>query len=170
MSPARTAAVVITALTLQVSFFSTFSYDGARPDLMVLLAVLAGYLGGPERGAIVGFAAGMAFDVVLSTPMGLSALVYTLVGYGVGAATAGMVRSSRLAPIAVAAGGSAAAMVLYAVIGTVVGEPTLEGPPLATIVVYVAAINAALAPLAVRALSWAVLPSDRDRHAPYVLR
>jgi hypothetical protein len=70
----------------------------------------------------------------------------------------------------VAAGGSAAAKVLYAVIGTVVGEPTLEGPPLATIVVYVAAINAALAPLAVRALSWAVLPSDRDRHAPYVLR
>jgi rod shape-determining protein MreD len=169
VSPARLAAVVLGALTLQVTFFSTFSFDGARPDVMVLLAVLGGYLAGPERGAIIGFAAGMSFDLVLSTPMGLSALVYTLVGYGVGAATAGMVRSSRLAPIGVAAAGSAIAMVAYAVLGTVVGEATLEGPPLAAIVVYVAVINAALAPLAVRALGWAVA-ADRDRPAPYVLR
>jgi rod shape-determining protein MreD len=117
---------------------------------------------GPERGAIVGFASGLAFDLVLSTPFGLSALVYTIVGYGVGAATGGVVRTSRWLPSAIAAAGSAAGMLLYAVIGAVVGEATFDGPPLTAIVVYVAAINAVLAPLAIRALAW-VRTDERDR-------
>jgi rod shape-determining protein MreD len=162
VSPGRLAAVVIGALVLQVSLFSRFSYDGARPDIMILLAVLAGFTMGSERGAIVGFASGLAFDLVLSTPFGLSALVYTIVGYGVGAATGGVVRTSRWLPPAIAAAGSAAGMVLYAVIGAVVGEATFDGPPLAAIVVYVAVINAVLAPLAIRALAW-VRTDERDR-------
>ncbi len=169
MSWPRTALVVLVALILQVTLFSQFSYEGARPDIMILLAVMAGYRLGPERGAIVGFAAGVSFDIVLATPLGLSALVYTVVGYAVGASTSGMVRSSRWAAPAVAAVGSAAGMVLYAVIGAVLGEPTLSGPSLASIVVLVAVVNAALAPLAVRALAWAKT-DDRDRRQPFFAR
>ena len=58
MRAGRLAIVVLGALTLQVTLLSRFSYEGARPDVMILLAVLAGYLGGPDRGAIVGFASG----------------------------------------------------------------------------------------------------------------
>lgn len=169
MSPGRLAVVIVGFLTMQVTLLSRFSYEGARPDVMVLLAVLAGYLAGPDRGAVVGFASGLAFDVVLSTPFGLSALTYTVVGYGVGAATGGMVRSSRFAPSLVAAAGSAAATLLYAVIGAVLGQPTLEGPSLTAIVVVVAAVNAVLAPLAARALSWAIA-DDRDRRTPFAIR
>jgi rod shape-determining protein MreD len=169
VSPGRTAAVVFGALLLQVAFFAAFSHAGARPDVMILLAVLAGYLLGPERGAIVGFASGLAFDVVLTTPFGLSALVYTIVAYATGVATAGMVRSSRWAPVAVAAAGSAAGMVLYALLGALLGEATLDGPPLAAIVGYVAVVNAVLAPLAVRAISW-VRTDDRDRRHPFTVR
>ena len=169
MSPGRVAAVVLGALILQVAFFAAFSHDGARPDIMILVAVLAGYLLGPERGAIVGFAAGLSFDIVLSTPFGLSALVYTIVAYGTGVATAGMVRSSRWAPVAVAAAGSAAGMVLFALFGALLGEATLDGPPLAAIVGFVAVLNAVLAPVAVRALSW-VRTDDRDRRHPYSVR
>ena len=53
-------------------------------------------------------------------------------------------------------------MLLYALLGAVLGEPTLSGPSLATIVVLVAAVNAALAPVAVRAMAWAKT-DDRDR-------
>lgn len=169
MSWPRTALVVLVTLMLQVCLFARFSFDGARPDLMILLAVMAGFRLGPERGAIVGFAAGVSFDIVLSTPLGLSALVYTVVGYAVGAATSGMVRTSRWAAPAVAAIGSAAGMVLWAMVGAVLGEPTLSGPSLASIVVLVAAVNAALAPLAVRALSWA-RTDDRDRRQPFFAR
>ena len=169
MSAARTALVVVSALILQVCLFSRFSYDGARPDVMLLVAVLAGYVLGPERGAIVGFASGLALDVVLTTPFGLSALIYTLVAYGVGTVTAGVVRSSRWIPSAVAAVGSAVGVLAYAVAGAVLGVATLEGPPLTTIVVYVAVLNAVLAPLAVRALAW-VRTDDRDRHQPFFAR
>jgi rod shape-determining protein MreD len=155
---------VLGTLVIQVSLLSRFSYEGARPDAMVLLAILAGFSMGPERGAMVGFASGLAFDLVLSTPMGLSALVYTLVGYGSGVVSGGVVRTSRMLPSLVAAVGSAAAMVLYAVVGVVIGEPTLDGPPLTAIVVYVAAINAALAPLANRALAWTQIDEHPRRH------
>jgi rod shape-determining protein MreD len=165
----RTAVVVLVALVLQVTLFSRFSYEGARPDVMVLLAILAGYQLGPERGAIVGFAAGMSFDIVLSTPLGLSAFVYTIVGYTVGAATSGMVRTSKWAVPLVAAVGSAAAMVLYALVGAVLGEPTLSGPSLASIVVLVAVVNAALSPLASRAIAW-VKTDDRDRRQTFFAR
>lgn len=169
MSWARTALIVLVTLVLQVTLFSRFSYEGARPDLMILLAVVAGFRLGPERGAIIGFAAGVSFDIVLSTPLGLSALVYTIVGYAVGATTAGMVRTSRWAASAVAAVGSAAGMVLYALVGAVLGEPTLSGPSLASIVVLVAVVNAVLAPLADRALAWA-RTDERDRRQPFLAR
>jgi rod shape-determining protein MreD len=169
VSPGRLVVVVAGFLTVQVTLLSRFSYEGARPDIMVLLAVLAGYLAGPDRGAIVGFASGLAFDVVLSTPFGLSALTYTLAGYAAGAVTAGMVRSSRFAPSVVAAVGSAVATVLYAVVGAVLGQPTFQGPNLAAIVVVIAAVNAVLAPLAARALSWAIT-DDRDRRTPFAFR
>lgn len=170
MSPGRIAAVVFGALVLQVSLLSRFSFDGARPDILVLVAVLAGYLFGAERGAVVGFASGLAFDLVLTTPLGLSALVYALAAYVVGVATASVVRESRWVPIAVAALGSAGAVLAYAVVGQVLGEATLSGAPLAAIVGYVAVVNAVLAPLAVRALRWARTDdTDRRRH-PLFLR
>ena len=50
--------------------------SGSPPDLMLALAVAAGLAGGPERGAWVGFAAGLLADCFLQTPLGLSALVY----------------------------------------------------------------------------------------------
>lgn len=169
MSPARTAAVVLGALVLQVCLLSRFSFDGARPDVMVLLAVLGGFLLGSERGAILGFASGLAFDVVLSTPFGLSALVYTIVGYGVGSVSTGIVRTSRWITPGIAAGGSAAAMLLYAMVAAVVGEPTFSGTPLAAIVVVVAGVNAALAPLAARAILW-VRTDEHDRRPAYYAR
>ena len=48
---------------------------GAHPDLLWLLPITAALLDGPETGAIVGFWSGLAFDLVLPTPFGLSALV-----------------------------------------------------------------------------------------------
>ena len=169
MSWGRTILVVFCALVLQVCLFSRFSFEGARPDIMILLGITAGYQSGPERGAIIGFSSGLAFDIVLTTPLGLSALVYSVVGYGAGVATSGMVRSSKWTGSAVAAIGSAVGMVLYALLGALLGMPTLSGPSLATIVVLVAAVNAALAPVAARALAWAKT-DDRDRRQPFLAR
>lgn len=165
MNPWRLALVVVVALTLQVSLFARFSYEGARPDVVLLVAIAGGLVAGAERGALVGFAAGLAFDALLTTPLGLSALVYCLVGYVVGATGSGVLRASRWVAPAMAATASVAGMFLYALVGSLVGQPTFEGPALTDIVVVVAAVNAVLAPLAVRALRWArVEDADRPRH------
>ena len=112
MNPVRLGVVVITALLLQVSLFSQFSFDGARPDVMILVAVAGGFVAGAERGAVIGFVSGLAYDLVLTTPLGLSAFVYTLVGYTVGAIGSSVVRSAAwIGPVVVAVG-SAAGMVL----------------------------------------------------------
>lgn len=170
MNPWKVAVVVLTALLLQVSLFSRFSFEGARPDVMVLVAVVAGFVAGPEKGAIVGFVSGAAFDVVLSTPFGLSALVFTIVGYLVGATGGNVLRASWwIAPV-VCALGSAAGMMIFAVVGAVLGEPTFDGAPLATIVVVVSVANALLAPLAVLAMRWARLDDVDTRHQAYFAR
>jgi rod shape-determining protein MreD len=167
MSALKVAVVTLTALILQVSLLSTFSYQGARPDVMVLLAVCAGYVAGPEKGAAVGFAAGLAFDVVLATPFGLSALVYTLIGYGVGTLSGIVVRAAWWIEPIVAAGATAAAMVAYGLVGEVLGQATLQGAGLGAIVIVASAVNAVLAPVAVRAMRWARTDDvDRRRH-PY---
>ena len=165
MTALKVAAVVLATLIAQVSFLARFSFDGARPDVLLLLAIVAGLIAGPEKGAIVGFCAGLAFDVVLGTPFGLSAFVYTLVGYVVGRLGANVVRSAWwITPVLVGLA-SAASVVLYALVGAVLGEPTLKGPQFATIVVVVASVNALLAPLAVRALRWTRTSDvDHRRH------
>ena len=162
----RSVAVVLTALVLQASLFARFSFEGARPEVLVLVALMAGFVAGPEDGAVVGFAAGLALDIVVRTPFGLSALVYTVAGYATGSITASVLRSAWWTASLVGAVGSAGTMLVYALVGAVLGEPTLSGPSLATIVVVVSAVNAFLAPLAALALRWARTEDvDRGRHA-----
>ncbi len=170
MNPLRLAAVILVGLVLQVCLFSKFSYDGARPDVMVLLAIAGGFVMGSERGAVVGFSAGLAFDVLLTTPLGLSALVYTLVAYGVGAIGGSVLRSSLWIGPLVAIVGSAAGMLLYAVVAQVFGLAAFAGPPLTAIVVVVSAVNAVLAPVAVRAMRWARQSEADSRRHPYFIR
>jgi rod shape-determining protein MreD len=170
VNPLKVAVVVLVALVLQVGLLAEFSFDGARPDALLLVAVCAGFVAGPEKGAAVGFAAGLAFDVVLTTPFGLSALVYTVVGYAVGSLSGGMVRSVWWVGPIVAALASAAGVVLYAVVGEVLGQATLRGPDLTAIVVIVSVVNAVLAPLAVRALRWARTDDVDHRRHPYFAR
>ena len=55
---------------------------------------MVAYSEGPETGAIYGFANGLAIDLFLRTPLGLSALTFALLGYGVGIVQSGMLRST----------------------------------------------------------------------------
>lgn len=170
MNPVKVAVIVAVALVAQVGLLAEISFDGARPDALLLVAVCAGFVAGPERGAVVGFVAGLAFDVVLTTPFGLSALVYTVVGYAVGSASVSVVRTVWwLGPI-VAGLASAAGVVVYAVVGEVLGQATLQGPDLTAIVVIVSAVNAVLAPAVVRALRWARTDDFDRRRNPYFAR
>jgi len=102
-----------------------------------------------------GFAAGIAVDVFLRTPMGLSALVFTVVGYSVGIVSTGVLTPSLYLPVVTASIASAAGVALYALTGAMLGEPMLNRR-LVTIVSVVAVGNAVLAIPVIRAVTWAV--------------
>jgi hypothetical protein len=81
-------AVLLTALVVQVGVAPHLAVGAAAPDvlLVVVAAVAAGR--GARAGAAVGFAAGLGADLFVATPLGTSALAFTLVGHVLG-------RSSR---------------------------------------------------------------------------
>jgi rod shape-determining protein MreD len=147
--------MMIGALLLQTTVLAQLRFWGVMPDFMLLVAVAAGITAGPTRGAAIGFASGMLIDLFLPTPLGLSALVFTLVGYGVGVATTGVLRSAWYIPVLTAGGASVAGVVLYAVVGSVLGERMINGH-LATIALVVGVSNAVLAPVAVKFVDWSL--------------
>ena len=96
---AKVPLVLLLFLVLELTVLDRLRVFGAGPDIMLLLAVVAGIVGGPRVGALFGFAAGIILDLFLQTPMGLSALVFCLVGYGVGNIQGGVLRAAWWIPI-----------------------------------------------------------------------
>jgi len=156
----RSMFVVFVVLVLQLTLVDSLRIDGAHPDLMLLLPVAAGLVGGPERGAMFGFFTGLVVDLFLPTTFGLSALVGCLLGFSVGMATTGLVRSSWWLGPLVAAAATAAGLVAYAVLGALLGQPqeltVFLAPALA--VATPAAVVAAIPVL--RLVGWALRTSE----------
>ncbi|HET7722658.1 MAG TPA: rod shape-determining protein MreD [Acidimicrobiales bacterium] len=151
----RLPIMFIAALVLQTTLLARLRIFGVMPDFMLLLAVAGGITAGATRGATLGFASGMLIDLFLPTPLGLSALVFTLVGYGVGVANTGVLRSAWYIPVLTAGGASVAGVTLYALIGSMLGERMVNGH-LVTIAVVVGLSNAVLAPVAVKFVDWSL--------------
>ena len=151
----RLPLMMLAVLLLQTSVLVRLRVFGVMPDVMLLIAVAAGITAGPTKGAGLGFATGMVIDLFLPTPLGLSALVFTLVGYGVGVANTGVLRSAWYIPMLTAGGASMAGVVLYAIAGSMLGE-RMWTTHLITIALVVGVCNAVLAPLAVRFVSWSM--------------
>jgi rod shape-determining protein MreD len=118
----RVAFVLFSAAVLQRGLFSQLRIADAVVDVFLLLAIAAGISLGAERGAIFGFFAGLTLDLLLSTPLGLSALVYCLVGYGTGRLQGTVRRANRVWPLVLVATASVAAIGLYAVVAEVLGQ------------------------------------------------
>jgi len=158
----RVLVVIALATVAQVAVLGDVRPAGVHPELLLLVAVCAGLASGPERGAVVGFLAGLAADLFLPTPMGLSALTYCLVAFAVGSLQSGILRATWWIPVATALAASAAGTVLYALVGAMVGQNQLLEPRrLAVIASMVALMNALLTPAATRIVSWSLRPTER---------
>ncbi len=112
----RIAALVLLLLVVQVALFPHLRLFGAVPDLGLLLAVAIAFRVGPEAGLLVGFVAGLGYDLFLETPTGLSALSYSLTAYAVGVLQAGVLRAPRF--VAVYLGGLAGLVAGFGFVAT----------------------------------------------------
>ncbi|HEX4902462.1 MAG TPA: rod shape-determining protein MreD [Acidimicrobiales bacterium] len=141
---ARLSLVVVVLLTVQTTWLADLRPFGETGDLLLLLAIAAGMAGGPHRGAAVGFIAGLAMDLVLLTPLGLSSLTYLAVGYVVGTVHDGVLRSAPWIPVLVTFLASVVGVVFFVVLGQLVGQQ-FRVPNLPRIVLVTAVINTVLA-------------------------
>jgi rod shape-determining protein MreD len=147
--------VVLLVLVLQSSLLSAMTLGVVRPDAMILLPIAAGMVGGPERGAMLGFVSGLVADLFLQTPMGLSALTFATIGFAVGVMHTGVLRSTWWIAPATAAVASGIGVLLFVVVGALVGVTHLIGPDLIWIIIGVALINAPLSMAVNYLMAWA---------------
>ena len=77
-------AVLVAAVLMQSTVLAGLRLAGVRPDLLVLVVVAVAMASGATGGAVFGFVAGLVADLLFDLPVGVSALVYTGVGFGVG--------------------------------------------------------------------------------------
>jgi rod shape-determining protein MreD len=99
MTGLRVAAVCVVAIVLQLTVFVDVRISDVAPELLALVAVLAGLFAGPDRGPTVGFAAGLLWDIYLPTPLGVGAIVFAMAAYVVAVLVAGFM-NAVLAPLA----------------------------------------------------------------------
>jgi rod shape-determining protein MreD len=158
----RVSLVLVASLTIQLGIASHLEVLDVQGDLLLLIAVCAGLAAGPDRGATVGFAAGMSFDLLLQSPFGLSALTYAIVAYVAGSLQDSVLRAAWWIPVGTAAAASALGVILYGVFGTMVGEDLLA-LSLLRIAAVVALLNGIAAPVALRVVRWATGTSDSVR-------
>lgn len=157
-STARVVAVVSLLALVQVTFISQMQIARVAPDTLLLLAVASGVVAGPDRGALVGFAAGLAYDLFLQTPLGLSALVYCVVAYLVGLFQLPLASQPRLWRAGSVLVASALGVILWTVTGLMLGQEQLLGVSLPRVVVVVALVNGALSLPALRVAAWLYAP------------
>lgn len=157
---ARISLVCFGALVLQVCVTSQLPIAGVIVDIVLVATIGAALAAGPEAGAGVGFGCGLVIDLLGAGPVGLTSLVYSMVGYGVGVSQTSVLRSSRLIPLAATLVASPLAVGGYALIGEVIGQSSFQAAPVPTVMIVVT-VGALLLCLPARsAMGWAFASDD----------
>lgn len=170
MNPLRrrvgTATLMLVVLLAQTALLPHLRFVGVVPDVMILAVAAVAAREGAEVGAVFGFTAGALIDLFLEVPLGLSALSYTVVGYGIGTLHTGLMRSTWwIAPL-LGGAASAAGGAIFVLVGVILGEEHLLAVRSFVVIPTRAIADAALA-LAVFPLTSRLLGPAEDELSPY---
>jgi rod shape-determining protein MreD len=138
----RLVLVALPVLGLQTTILNDMRPFGVSLQVMLLLAAASGLARGSEIGAIAGFVVGLLHDLVLTTPLGLGAAVFGLVGYLAGYANSFVHAPTWWTRMIMGAVASAAGMVLLPLALEVTGTEGALTTQVLVIALTVAAFNA----------------------------
>ena len=165
----KVTVVLIAVLVLQVELFSDTRLFDVMPELLLGTTVAGGWAAGAERGATVGFFAGLLYDLFLPTPLALTAIAYVLVGYGVGTlARAVDTDGERFLRRIVSVAAVAIGIVLFVILGELLSDTDLYTDRFVTIAIVGTLYTALFMPLLHRAMGWAF--RTRSHIAPRPLK
>jgi cell shape-determining protein MreD len=164
----RVLPIGIILLALQTTLFVEMRPFGVIIQVLLAFAASAGAVGGPERGAIVGFVVGLMFDLSIGTPLGGSSLTMGTAGYIAGWCDVIRVETTWWLAAGFVALGAAVGEVGVPVVRRFIGEEDAFVPEMWTIIPVVtiaaAVLSLVLVPLARFALHVAPpefkLPTD----------
>ena len=118
----RLVILAFVVVLVQTAALSQLTLFGAQLDVGPLVVVSVGLLAGPVYGAAMGFTLGFLVDVALLQTLGITSLVYVIVGYytGMFGCTARDPQATLL-PLAAGAVGTLVARVLFSLLQFLLG-------------------------------------------------
>jgi rod shape-determining protein MreD len=162
----RIGALSVALVFFQIGVISELPLFGVSVDLSPLLVAFVGLMCGSTLGAGAGFAVGLLVDLALVQTLGVSCLIFTLIGYWTGRLRELRDPQAALTPLLVGAGASAVSLIGYSMIEFMLGvEAPVSFELLRQIVLGIAVNSLAALPtwaLVRRALEGA-LPDDPRR-------
>jgi len=72
---------ILVCFILQCSVFTSLSFAGIIPNLMIILASSFGFMRGEKEGLVIGFFCGLLSDIFFGEFLGFYALVIMYIGY-----------------------------------------------------------------------------------------
>ncbi|HWF72379.1 MAG TPA: rod shape-determining protein MreD [Solirubrobacteraceae bacterium] len=117
----RVLAVGFIAVVIQVAAVSQISIFGVSADLSPLVVMSVGLLAGSMIGATVGFGMGLLVDMMLVQTLGITSLLYIVIGYWSGRLRELRDPAHELIPLGVGAAATAVAGIGMAIIQFLLG-------------------------------------------------
>jgi rod shape-determining protein MreD len=162
----RAAALAVALVFFQIGVVSEVPVFGVNADLSPLLVAFMGLLCGSTLGAIAGFAVGLLVDLTLLQTLGITSLLFTLIGYWAGRLRELRDPQAALTPLLVGAAAAVVSLVGYSLMEFLLGVDApvslelLRQIVLGTVVDTLAAIPTWIL---VRRVLEGVLPEDPRR-------
>ena len=162
----RLAIVGLVAVIVQIAAVSQISIFGVNADLAPLVVMSIKLLTGSIPGALMGFGMGLLVDSALVETLGVSSLIYILIGYGAGRLRELRDPAHALTPVAVGAAATAVAALGFSVIQFLLGVDAPVSWLLVRDILVTVAVNTIIAlPVytVVRRVLLPLLPDDPRR-------
>jgi rod shape-determining protein MreD len=117
----RLAACALVVVFLQMGVVSELPVFGVNADISSLFVAFVGLMCGSTAGAATGFVVGLLVDLALLQTLGLSSLVFTLIGYWCGRLRELRDPQGPFTPLVVGAAASAVALFGYSLMEFMLG-------------------------------------------------
>jgi rod shape-determining protein MreD len=117
----RVAALAVVVVFVQIGAVSEVPVFGVNIDISPLFVAFVGLLCGSILGAACGFAVGLLVDLALLQTLGVTSLIFTLIGYWAGRLRELRDPQAALTPLLVGAVASAVSLVGYSLMEFMLG-------------------------------------------------
>ena len=117
----RIVALSVALVFVEIGVISEVPVFGVTIDVSPLLVAFVGLTCGSTIGAVTGFGVGLLVDLMLAQTLGVTSLVFTVIGYWAGRLRELRDPQAAIAPLLVGACAAAVALVGYSVIEFLLG-------------------------------------------------